>query len=319
MSDQGVNLAEVRRALGDVIAIPVTPYQDDGAPDLGLYATLLRRLVSVGIRVLTPNGNTGEFYALSTAERRQLLAVAAQAVGEAAHILAGVGHDVATAVADARHAAEHDVQMIMVHQPRHPHVSSEGWLEYHRQVADSLPDVAVVLYVRSSWVTGAMLGRLGELCPNVVAVKYAVADAAHFARVRAEAGRDRFVWIAGLAEPYALSYAVHGAAGFTSGLVNVNPAFSLRLRDALRESRFSEAAEMLGIIHRFEHLRAVDNGANNVSVVKEAMHQLGLCARSVRPPSTILPKREQQEVASIVREWARTDDLRLLPTSSVVA
>jgi 4-hydroxy-tetrahydrodipicolinate synthase len=303
-----VAFAELSRALRDVIAIPITPYAD-GRPDLDRYRLLLRRLIDAGIGVLTPNGNTGEFYALNAEERRELLTAAAGATQGEAHLVAGIGHDVATAVAEARHAAACGIRMVMVHQPVHPHISAQGWLDYHRAIAAALPDTALILYVRNAGIDGTLLSRLGELCPNVIAVKYAVADTSRFAQVRAEAGADRFVWIAGLAEPYALSYAVHGAQGFTSGLVNVNPAFPLRLRDALRELRYAQAERMLHDIEPFEHLRAVDGGANNVSVVKEAMHQLGLCDRSVRPPSAVLGDRDRQEVARILAGWARTDDL----------
>src|SRR5438445_121064 len=174
---------DLSQALRDVVAIPVTPYAD-GVPDCELYGALLRRLVEAGVRVLTPNGNTGEFYALNADERRQLLTAAAAAVD--------------------------------------------------------------------------------------------------------------------------------GAEGFTSGLVNVNPAFSLRLRDALREARYEQAKQMLEQIGRFEDLRAADRSANNVSVVKEAMHQLGLCDRSVRPPSTVLPEAERHEVAKIVAAWGQIDDLKPL-------
>ncbi|MEU7835334.1 dihydrodipicolinate synthase family protein [Nonomuraea sp. NPDC049129] len=310
-----MRFGELSRALRDVVAIPVTPYAD-GVPDLALYRSLLRRLVDAGVNVITPNGNTGEFYALSAEERLQLITAAAEAVRGEAHLLAGIGLDVATAVEEARHAAAHGIRMVMVHQPVHPHVSAQGWLDYHREIADAVPDLALVLYLRNAWVDGRLLARLGDLCPNVIALKYAVTDVNRFAQLRAETGPDRFVWIAGLAEPYALSYAVHGAEGFTSGLVNVNPAFSLRLRDALREERYPAAERMLHDISRFEHLRAVDGGANNVSVVKEAMHQLGLCDRAVRAPSTVLGEPERQEVARILTEWAKADDLGPLPVAA---
>ncbi|MEW1844151.1 dihydrodipicolinate synthase family protein [Nonomuraea angiospora] len=310
-----MRFGELSRALRDVVAIPVTPYVD-GVPDLALYRSLLRRLVDAGVKVLTPNGNTGEFYALSAEERLQLITAAAEAAQGEAHLLAGIGLDVATAVEEARHAAAHGIRMVMVHQPVHPHVSAQGWLDYHREIAEAVPDLALVLYLRNAWVDGRLLARLGDLCPNVIALKYAVADVNRFAQLRSEVGPDRFVWIAGLAEPYALSYAVHGAEGFTSGLVNVNPAFSLRLRDALREERYPAAERMLQDIARFEHLRAVDAGANNVSVVKEAMHQLGLCDRAVRAPSTVLGEPERQEVARILTEWAKTDDLGPLPVAA---
>jgi 4-hydroxy-tetrahydrodipicolinate synthase len=186
-----VRFGELSRALRDVVAIPVTPYAG-GVPDLALYRSLLRRLVDAGVNVLTPNGNTGEFYALSAEERLQLITAAAEAVQGEAHLLAGIGLDVATAVEEARHAASHGIRMVMVHQPVHPHVSAQGWLDYHREIAEAVPDLALVLYLRNAWVDGRLLTRLGDLCPNVIALKYAVADVNRFAQLRAETGPDRF-------------------------------------------------------------------------------------------------------------------------------
>ncbi len=54
-----------RAALAGVVAIPVTPFAEDGSVDPDTYRALLRRLLDGGITTLTPNGNTGEFYALT--------------------------------------------------------------------------------------------------------------------------------------------------------------------------------------------------------------------------------------------------------------
>jgi 4-hydroxy-tetrahydrodipicolinate synthase len=56
-----------RSALADVVAIPVTPFAEDGSVDSATHRALLRRLLDAGITTLTPNGNTGEFYALTPA------------------------------------------------------------------------------------------------------------------------------------------------------------------------------------------------------------------------------------------------------------
>lgn len=303
-----MTFSELRTALADVVAIPVTPYQA-GAVDVAAFKLLLRRLVDNGVTTITPNGNTSEFYALTAGERHQLIEASAQAVGQEAFLLLGVGHDVESAVTDVRAGATVGIRMAMIHQPSHPHVSAAGWVEYHARIASAAPDIAFVLYIRNEWVTAAMLVELADRCPNVIAVKYAVADPTQFARIRDQAGNGRFVWIAGLAEPYALSYAAHGATGFTSGLVNVNPQLSLSLRDALRIGDYPLAGALLSRISRFEELRAEDRSANNVSVVKEALSQLGLCARTIRPPSHELNDGAREEITGILAEWTATYDL----------
>ena len=120
-----------------------------------------------------------------------------------------------------------------------------------------------------------------------------------------DAGAERFVWVAGLAEPYAPAYFSAGATGFTSGLVNVAPLLSLAMLGALRAGDHGTAMAVWERIRRFEELRAADGSAANVSVVKEALAVLGLCRRDVRPPSSVLPEPVRAEVAQIVAGWGR--------------
>lgn len=295
--------ARLKDLLATVVVIPVTPMRPDGSIEWGTYVDLIRRTVDGGITVITPNGNTGEFYALTPAEARQATEAAVRAAGDGAGILAGVGHDTASAAGTARHARDAGARMVMIHQPVHPYQSAEGWIGYHQAIADAVPDLGVVLYIRSDRVTGADIRELGERCPNVIGIKYGVRDAAQFAAVARDAGLDRFTWLAGLAEPYAPGYWAGGARGFTSGLANVSPALSLSMLDALRAGDFGGAMKMWEAIRPFEDLRAAGGSADNVSVVKEALAQLGLCGRDVRPPSRLLPGAQREEVAAILRSW----------------
>jgi 4-hydroxy-tetrahydrodipicolinate synthase len=287
----------LRQALATVVVVPVTPLLAEGNPDWAAYTTLTRRLIDGGITVITPNGNTGEFYALSQAEARQALEAAASAAGNQAELLAGVGHDIATAVEAAGHARDHGARMIMIHQPVHPYVSREGW------IANQAPDLGVVLYIRNERITGANIAELADRAPNVIGVKYGIRDASTFAAVARDAGIDRFTWLAGAAELTAPAYWACGAHGFTSGLANVSPALPLAMLDALQANDFGAAMKVWESARRFEELRAADASADNVSVVKEALAQLGLCRADVRPPSRPLPAGVKDEIRAILTRW----------------
>lgn len=297
------HLSTLRRRLSAVVAIPVTPFGPDGGVDWDAHAALIARLAGNGVQVLTPNGNTSEYYALTEAETRRAVESAVAAAGGRAEVMAGVGLSVPNAVAAARHAREAGAGSLMVHQPVHPYRSAEGWVAYHRQIADAVPELGVVVYIRDRRVTGAQLRELGERCPNVVGVKYAVPDPVRFAAVAHDAGLDLFAWICGLAEPYAAAYWAMGATGFTSGLVNVAPRLSAALLAMLRAGDFRAAMTPWESIREFEELRADDDAADNVSVVKEALAQLGLTARDVRPPSRLLPPDRRDRVASLLARW----------------
>src|ERR1700733_9633170 len=300
----------LRHALVTAVVVPVTPLHADGSPDWDTYATLTGRLIDAGISVITPNGNTGEFYALSQAEARQALETAAKtasAGGEhGAEVLAGVGHDIAAAAEAARHARDHGARMIMIHQPVHPYVSAEGWIDYHAAIAGAVPDLGVVLYIRDERRIGAQIAALADRAPNVVGVKYGVRDATKFAAVARDAGLDRLTWLAGAAELTAPAFWAGGARGFTSGLANVSPALALSMLQALRENDFVAAMQTWESARRFEELRLADGSADNVSVVKEALAQLGLCRADVRPPSRPLPADIKNQISGILASWGMT-------------
>ncbi|MFI6085461.1 dihydrodipicolinate synthase family protein [Streptomyces sp. NPDC051217] len=301
MTSPGLDAA--RGALADVVAIPVTPFAADGTVDTKAQRALLRRLIDGGVRTLTPNGNTGEYYALTADERRTVAELTVEEAAGGASVLVGVGLEVPTAVAAAEHARQAGAAMVMVHQPVHPYVSRGGWIDYHRAIAEAVPELGVVPYIRDPRVHGKTLAELGELCPNVIGVKYAVPDAARFAAIARDAGLARFVWVAGLAEMYAPSYFAGGATGFTSGLVNVAPALSLGMLEALRAGDYGSAMAIFERIRPFEELRAARHSADNVTVVKEALAVLGLCRRDVRPPSHVLPEPVRAEVAGLIAGW----------------
>lgn len=297
-----MQLAEIQAALAAVIAIPVTPFTADGEMDDDAYARLVARMVDGGIRVVTPNGNTGEFYSLTADEQRREMDATAEAVGGQALILAGVGYDAKTAAEMARYAAACGARAVMVHQPVHPYKSDEGWIAYHKTIADAVPETGVVPYLRDATVRPAAIAKLADLCPNFVGIKYAVTNPQQFAATVQTVGADRVAWVCGVAESWAPFFWPGGAVGFTSGLVNLTPDLSLSMLAALETKNYAQAMDIWHAVRPFEELRARHHNGNNVSVVKEAMAQLGLCRAAVRPPITELPHQEQAEVSHILMQ-----------------
>jgi 4-hydroxy-tetrahydrodipicolinate synthase len=301
----------VRGALRSVVAVVVTPFDAAGELDEAAYAAVVTRMVRAGVPAITPNGNTGEFYSLTAAERDravELTVKAVEAPPEPARtppvVIAGVGHDAAGAADAARRARRAGARAVMVHQPVHPYQSEAGWRDYHVAIAEAVPDLGVVCYVRSPLVTADALAGLAARCPNVIGVKYAVPEPLRFAAlvegVAAAAGPDRLVWVCGLAEAWAPFFWIAGAGGFTSGLANFAPELSLDLMARLRAGDHARAMALWRELRPIEDLRARNGNAGNVSVVKEALAQLGLCGRTVRPPITELDPAERDEVSVLL-------------------
>ncbi|MGW4640352.1 dihydrodipicolinate synthase family protein [Sphaerisporangium sp. NPDC004334] len=291
-------LDDVRRALASVVAVPVTPFDDTGRIDEKAYAAVVSRMTAAGIAAVTPNGNTGEFYSLSPQELDRAVALAVESAGPA-RVIAGVGHDARQAALLAAGAARLGAHAVMVHQPVHPYQSEEGWVDYHRAVAEAVPELAVVCYLRSPLITAGTLRALVSACPNVTGVKYAHPDPVRFAEMAA--GVPEVTWVCGLAESWAPFYWMGGARGFTSGLAAIVPELSLDLHRLLEAGDARGAMRLWARLKPIEDLRARHGNAGNVSVLKEALAQLGLCRRDVRPPISPLRAAEREEVAAILR------------------
>ena len=289
--------------LASVVAITVTPFDADGGIDEKNYAAIVARMVDGGVSVVTPNGNTSEFYALTAAEVDRAVGVTVQAAAGRATVIAGVGYDVESATRQARAASAAGAQAVMVHQPLHPYQSANGWVAYHRAIADAVPELGVVCYVRNPYLPPAAFAALADVSPNVVGVKYAVPDVLALTDAVAAVDADRLVWVCGLAETWAPFFWLAGARGFTSGLATIAPELSVRLLHHLRAGDQPAAMALWSLLKPIEDLRARDGSADNVSVVKEALAQLGLCDRAVRPPSTELSAVDRAAVAGILRSW----------------
>ena len=303
-----MTLTELRKKLTGVVAITVTPFTADDRLDTKALTTITERMVRAGIPALTPNGNTGEYHSLTQTERLEALKTVKAAAGDAV-VLAGVGGPIAAAIEDARTAAGVGAEAIMVHQPVNPHISAAGWVDYHRQIAEAVPELGVVPYLKTPIATGAVLAELAAAAPNFVAIKYALPDPVDFAATKAEADLPDLVWIAGLAESYAPSQFAAGATAFTSGLVNVVPEVSLDFFRSLTDGDYVSANEQWQVIRAFEELRARDYSAYNVSAVKEALHHIGLCDRRVRAPITVLSETDRRAVMDMISAWT-IDDIK---------
>jgi 4-hydroxy-tetrahydrodipicolinate synthase len=163
--------------------------------------------------------------------------------------------------------------------------------------------MVVVPYIRDAAIRADDLQALVATAPNVAAVKYAVPDPVRFADLVTNG--PRLAWICGLAESWAPFFWPAGATGFTSGLAVVEPGLSLALLEHLRTGRVDEALASWSLVRPFEALRARNDGAANVSAIKEALALRCGIARTVRPPISELSPEDRAEVGRILASWDR--------------
>lgn len=272
---------DLRTALTGISGILVTPFDTDDRLDMPRLRPIVDRAVDAGVHILVSNGNTGEFYALTTEEAERAVTEGAQMVAGRVPLLAGIGRGIHDACRLARASARAGADALMIHQPPDPFVAPRGILEYIRRVHDASDGLPMVLYLRNDTIGLAAIEAICAL-PGVVGVKWAtpnpmkLADAIH-------ATDPSIVWVGGLAETWAPPLYAVGARGFTSGLINVWPEHSVAIHQALDRGDYVAAAKLIRRMSAFEEVRAEEMNGTNVTGVKAALSFLGLDCGAARP------------------------------------
>ncbi|QRV17967.1 dihydrodipicolinate synthase family protein (plasmid) [Haloterrigena salifodinae] len=280
--------ASLSERFQDVAFTTAVPFGDAGSDVLiDALADNLAKQYDAGARLFIPCGNTGEYYSLTDEERIEIVETHVAATGDEATIAGGVAGSLeeVNRLADAYEDAGADAIMVM--HPDHTYLHRRGLANYYHRICDAT-DLGVVIYKRGPEVPREVLVDLSER-ENVVAVKFAVDNVKEFSQTVADAPGE-VTWVNGIAERYALSFAIEGAEGYTTGLGNFAPAATLALFDAVEDENWERARSIQRLLRPIEDLREEPgegnalSGANNVSVVKRGMDLAGYTGGSLRDP-----------------------------------
>ncbi|NVK31787.1 MAG: dihydrodipicolinate synthase family protein [Gammaproteobacteria bacterium] len=273
----------IKTALRGVAGIFITPYGSNGELAPEKLAPIVERALAAGVHLPVVNGNTAEFYSLTTEEQIRMANALAELIDGRKPLLAGIGRSVADAKRLAVASERAGAKGLMIQQPSYPFVAPRGWKSYLEEVSSATPDLPIVLYVRDDSIG---INHIVEACslPNVVGVKWATPNMSNLRSVMLECPPE-IVWVCGLAELYAPSCYAVGARGFTSGLINVWPERSMAIFEALERNDSAAALPLIDSIRAFEEVRAEENSGVNVAVIKTALNLLGQDCGITRPPA----------------------------------
>ncbi|MCR6636500.1 dihydrodipicolinate synthase family protein [Devosia sp.] len=289
------------QALTGISGILVTPYDGNGDIAPQKLVPILDRALGAGLHMPVVNGNTGEFYALTTDEASTMVREVVALVAGRAPVLAGVGRGIRDAQALAKTSANAGATALMVHQPPDPFVAPRGIVDYLKAIADASGGLPMMLYLRNDAIGTK---AIADLCavPGVKGVKWATPNPLKLAEAKAACDPD-IVWVGGLAEVWAPALYAVGARGFTSGLINVWPERSLAIHAALDAGDYVSANKLIAGMKAFEDIRAEEMNGTNVTGVKAALQALGRDCGPTRPPSAWpLTKAQQDKLEAFIAE-----------------
>src|SRR5262245_2338568 len=101
-----------------IINVITTPFDNDGSLDLDALGKHIEFVIAGGVHAILPGGSTGEYYAQSTAERREVLSFVAKKVKGRLPIYAGTNSMRSDEIVElSNYAAEIGYQAIMLAAP----------------------------------------------------------------------------------------------------------------------------------------------------------------------------------------------------------
>lgn len=157
-----------------VIAAMLTPRLPDGEPDLAALERNVEFVLARGVTGVCVGGATGEYPALSAAQRRRLLERARGVAAGRALLIAGAGAaSFQESVALAADAAECGAAVILLPPPHFFPYAPDDVEAFYREAARAIR-LSILIYHLPAFTTGVAPQpalRLVEDVPNIVGVK----------------------------------------------------------------------------------------------------------------------------------------------------
>lgn len=266
---------------GTLMTAMVTPFRADGSLDLDGAAALATHLVDrMGNTGLVVSGTTGEAPTTSDEEKVELLKAVIDAVGDRAHVVAGVGNnDTLHTIEISRQAQRAGADALMVVTPYYNRPPQEGIARHFLAIADAI-DLPMLTYDIPKRTGMAIetdtLVRIAEH-PRIVANKDAKGDLEAAQWVMRRCG---IPWYSG-DDALNLPLLSIGAVGAVSVAAHVVGDRIEQVRVAFQQGRIADA------IRLNSDLLPVYSGlfrTQGVILTKAALREQGLPAGPLRLP-----------------------------------
>lgn len=273
------------------ILVPiVTPFDRDGHLDLAALRQLVERFIEQGVAGVVACGTTGEYYALSEDERRQVLECVAKAGKGRLRLIAGA-NDLSTsgAIARACQAAELGYEALMLAPPAYSLPDQAGIVAHFKAVAaaSALPIILYNFPARAG--VSIDIASVAELSrePNIVGIKESSGD---FSRALAliQARLPDFEVICGC-DDQAADFLFWGVRSWISGAANVFPGEQVAMLNAAKAEDWARVRTLMAAM--YPAIQAMESGGYNQKA-KLGVRRHGVEAGDVRLPLLPLPGAE---------------------------
>jgi 4-hydroxy-tetrahydrodipicolinate synthase len=299
------------RSFEGIITATPTPLRPDGVVDEQSVTELATFLIDAGSDGLAPTGGTGEFTALSSVQRRVMVASTVAAAKKRVPVIPGIlSPGLADTLATGREFLAEGADALLVVTPYYSRPTQDGILDYYKCLSDKL-DADLILY-EIPYRTGISLepetvSRLADTT-RIVAMKACNQDLSQQMRV-VEAAGSKISILSGEEAVFPL----HVAMGARGGLLATSCLFPKLWASVYRLARSGAFGRALALHARMRVAIDALFSEHNPGPLKAALAQIGRPAGEVLPPLRAASEglvRHLQSVLPPILELEKTCDLR---------
>lgn len=303
-------MKEISQQLNGVASILLTPFQEDRSLDEEGLRSNINYLIESGVKnnngVLVPIGTTGECYALTNQERKNIAEIVVEQAGGQVPVFVGCNNESTRKVLDlAKHAQSIGADGIMLLPPYYRTLNENGLFDFYKGICQEVK-LPILVYNNPSVtqidIPVDLMKRMTKL-DNIAGLKECTPNGIKFEQMARNLG-DEIAIMNGNMENFEPFAAMMGTRGFVSGIVNFAPKTSVSLAKALREEDYATAKEIQQKLMPFFDLyfgMSPKYGGNFGSTfLKECMKIRNLPAGPTRRPAPSITDAERNSIQKVL-------------------
>ena len=278
----------------------ITPYRDDGSIDRDAFVAVIEHLIASGVHGLINGGSTGEYYAQSMAERKELASFARDVIGDRLPLIIGTGAiRTEDSIEMAEHAAKIGAAAILVGSPPYS-VPTERENALNALAIDRAADLPIMLYNYPGRMGINMgqefLDRVGR-SRNFCAIKESSGD---INRVHLLARDYPHIQLSCGMDDQALEFFAWGAQSWVCAGSNFLPAEHVALwRACAVDGDFARGRRIMSAM--LPLMAVLEQGGKFIQCVKHGCEMTGMYAGPPRRPLKALNKDDKRQLEQVVR------------------
>jgi len=277
----------------------ITPFDENDNINEDSLRRVIRYNLDNGVSGFYVCGSTGEWPLLTIDERKRILEIVKDEVGDKASIIVNIGCISTKFSIDlARHSEEVGVSAISSFPPIYYRFTREEIKRYYFDIAESTSVPLVIYYIPSFTNIEMSFDYLLELLShkNIIGVKFTSMDLFMLERIKTLSGKIVFngfdeVFLAGLSL---------GADGMIGSTCNFVPDIITSIYNSFKSGDLKSAYSYQQKLNRI--IKDI-LGFGVIPAIKEILNMAGFECGKPRKPFKALDEDDKAKLSSLIKEW----------------